>query len=266
MNRALMLAVAGSFLVAGAKIATTSLPWITTMAAARTLRIPRVAVERHPGSNPVVVELFTSEGCSSCPPADRLLSGLRGKSSGVIILEEHVDYWNHIGWKDPFSSASFSERQSQYANRLKLDGVYTPQMIVDGQTEFVGSDAGRAENAIKGASRQAKAKVSLDITHDSADVLVDQAPGDSDVVLALTEDGLQSHVSAGENSGATLVHNGVVREMRMIGRIAHKSGEAFQARVPLRLPSLWRREKMMAVVFVQSRPSGKIVGAAAVPL
>jgi len=269
MKRAVLLAIAGSVTILAVKFASGGLPGITTMAEARSLNIPRVAVERQAGINPVVVELFTSEGCSSCPPADRLLSGLRGKDSHVIILEEHVDYWNHIGWKDPFSAAKFSDRQAQYANRFKLDSVYTPEMVVDGRTEFVGSDAARAETAIKGSSGQAKAKVRLDIANDSANILVDELPegsGDSDVVLALTEDGLQSHVSAGENSGATLVHNGVVREIKTIGHITPSSNGTFRASIPLRLSSHWRRDKMMAVVFVQGRATGKIAGAAALPL
>src|SRR2546425_10437285 len=113
---------------------------------------------------PVLVELFTSEGCSSCPPADAYLRELdRQPLAGleIIVLSEHVDYWNHIGWIDPYSARYYSDRQGAYAERLRLDGVYTPEMVVDGTSEFVGSDSAAAGKALAKASHSPKIAVRL---------------------------------------------------------------------------------------------------------
>ena len=122
------------------------------------LLLPGLAQEAAP--RPVVVELFTSEGCSSCPPADALLMKLdqQGAQNGVlpILLGEHVDYWNYLGWTDRFSSAQFSHRQSQYANTFHLGGPYTPQMVIDGQVQFVGNDAAEAQQQIAALGKQPK--------------------------------------------------------------------------------------------------------------
>src|ERR1700719_3834995 len=119
--------------------------------------------------SPVLVELFTSEGCSSCPPADALLEKLdRSQPVGgadVVVLSEHVDYWNDIGWKDPYSSHEFSIRQGDYAHRFRLDSAYTPQMVVDGEAQFVGSDERRAILAIEGAANAEKIRVVLSSVH-----------------------------------------------------------------------------------------------------
>jgi hypothetical protein len=219
----------------------------------------------------VVVELFTSEGCSSCPPADELLGHLRqdlsAKNIQVIPLGFHVDYWNSLGWKDRFSSADFSQRQEQYARSLGGDGPYTPQMVVDGTSEFVGNNAGQAQRAIREAASQPEI-AGVKISWAGADQLTVQvkAPisaGEGYVMLAITEDNLATKVGSGENGGRTLHHAAVVRELRQLGRLHEGS---FEASVPLKVDKDWKREDVRAVVFVQEGPSGKIRGAASVAL
>jgi hypothetical protein len=159
----------------------------------------------------VLIELFTSEGCSSCPPADELLARLEQmqpiEGAEVIALSEHVDYWNRLGWTDPYSSSEFSARQNDYARAFDIDGVYTPQMIVDGRAQFVGSDSGRARKAMASASRDSKATVTVNLASEDAragsitlevraERLRSVSEGDSaEVLLAITESGLRSSVS-----------------------------------------------------------------------
>lgn len=219
----------------------------------------------------VVVELFTSEGCSSCPPADELLGHLQqdlsAKSVQVIPLGFHVDYWNSLGWKDRFSSAEFTQRQEEYTRSLKVDGPYTPEMVVDGAVEFVGNDAGRAQNTIRQQAAQL-AGAQVTIASAGADQLKIQvkgpaATGNALVMLAITEDNLSTQVGSGENGGRTLHHAAVVRELRQVGTL--KNG-VFETTVPLKLQNEWKRNDLRAVVFVQNGPSGKIEGAASVAL
>lgn len=216
---------------------------------------------------PVIVELFTSEGCSSCPPADALLSRLEKAQpvSGVhvIALGEHVDYWNHGGWSDRFSSPKFSARQNDYAQAFRKDTVYTPQMIVDGRTEFVGSDEDQARAAIAHAARQPKAWVFVTQSGSTLAVRVDHLPvssahDPSEVLLAITEDGLNSSVGGGENVGRRLVHSAVVRQLIRLGTV---SSGVFTA-TPSVKAFIGRHGSLNAVVFVQERGSRRILGAA----
>ena len=220
----------------------------------------------------VVVELFTSEGCSSCPPADELLGHLRRELSArnvqVIPLGFHVDYWDGLGWKDRFSSAKFTQRQEQYAQALRVEGPYTPEMVVDGAVEFVGNDAGRAQSTIRQQASQLET-AQVKIAPTGADQLSIQVTGPSSnggsalVMLAITEDNLTTQVGSGENGGRTLHHAAVVRDLRQVGTL--KDG-GIETTVPLNLQKDWKRSDLHAVVFVQQGPSGKIAGAASVAL
>jgi hypothetical protein len=225
------------------------------------------AAEQSGPRAPVVVELFTSEGCSDCPPADALLLELQQKQpvAGVQIipLELHVDYWNELGWPDRFSSAAITARQQEYGRRFGLRSVYTPQMVVDGQDEFVGSDSRVALQKIAGAARGNKVNVALKRDGDTVQVEISGGAAAGDVLLAVTEDGLASSVGAGENSGRQLHHTAVVRDLQLLG--AARDGH-FSARPALKLKPEWRRQNLRAVVFVQQPNFGPILGAASLPL
>ena len=218
---------------------------------------------------PVVVELFTSEGCSSCPPADQLLLHLDAEQPfpgvEVIALSEHVDYWNRLGWRDPFSSADFTSRQQRYGRLFRTDNVYTPQMVVDGRAEFVGNDPRRAEKAIQAAALDPKVGVHVEAGPDRLRVAVDplskNAP--ADVLLVITERDLESNVTRGENSGRRLKHTAVVRRLTVLGKAG---GQGFSAEAPLALDPTWKRSNLRAVVLVQDHSGGRILGAAAASL
>ena len=217
---------------------------------------------------PVVVELFTSEGCSSCPSADKLLSEIERTqpvaNAQVLVLSEHVDYWNRLGWRDPFSTHGFSQRQSAYADTFHNDGVYTPQMVVDGHAVFVGSISAIAKRAIADAAAKPKAQVSI-TGGDKLTVNVEQVPGnaDADVLLAITETNLRSEVRSGENSGRQLNHTGVVRRLTVLGQTHEGS---FSSQASAQLAPDWKRSNIQAVVFVQDRKTKQILGAATVKL
>ena len=227
---------------------------------------------------PVIVELFTAEGCSSCPPADTLLAKLAAlqpvRDAEVIPLEEHVDYWNDGGWIDQFSSYEWTARQKDYVNRLKAQTAYTPQMVVDGESQFVGSNGPEALKAI--AQAASGPSVAVELAADSAGsekeprfqvkvgALSDAAGGDqADVWLAVTEDGLHSDVTGGENAGHELHHSAVVRVLHKLGAAsAGKSPVSFQDDAAVKLKSDWKRENLRVVVFVQEKKTLRIIGAA----
>lgn len=231
---------------------------------------------------PVVVELFTSEGCSSCPPADALLAKMETtqpfKGVQIIAIEEHVDYWDQQGWVDPFSSNEWTVRQQVYASTFRQNGPYTPQMVVNGRSGFVGS---RADEAIKAV--QASGVIpSVPVTMSSAaggnpnephfalsvGKLPQLSAGDSvEVWFAITENGLASQVSGGENAGRNLSHASVLRSLRRVGSAdSHADGNSFRGDAYLKLKSTWKRENLTAVVIIQEKKSRRILGAAALKL
>lgn len=230
---------------------------------------------------PVIVELFTSEGCSSCPPADNFLARLERTQpvpgAHVIALEEHVDYWNQLGWIDPFSAPQYRARQNDYALKFHVDSVYTPQMVVNGLAAFVGDDANRAYQEIGNAAQAQGTTVDLKAQGNARDPeLVDLSVRlsnsrsaklqDANVYLAVTEGELSSNVSRGENSGRLLRHAPVVRSFGVIARVDPRGANSGQIVSTLHLPREWRRENLRAVVFVQERDSFRIAGAGIIDL
>jgi hypothetical protein len=224
---------------------------------------------------PVLVELFTSEGCSSCPPADALLSRLDATQfvpgAQAIVLSEHVTYWNHLGWSDPFSLEEMTQRQSRYASRFGLDSVYTPQAIVDGEAQVLGSDSEALGHAIAAAAMKAKAErhgqLTIEGAHWSGSTISfavkppDGLEGVLTVVLA--EDATQSSVGRGENAGRTLHHVAVVRRMQTVG-----ASKADEQRVTLEVGNLKGliAHAFRLIAFMTDEPGGRVLAVAEVPI
>ena len=264
-----IVAVLAAFIVFLALIA--RLPGMTGSAARLT---PATTQPPAAGSTPVLVELFTSEGCSSCPPADTLLMRLGRtqpvREADVIVLEEHVDYWDRFGWKDPFSSEAATARQQEYGQAFGGRQVYTPQMIVDGYAEFVGSYEGTALRAVRAAGAAPKPAVRLSWADSQMlairiEPLANAAQGDTpQVILAVAENMLHSEVKRGENAGRALEHDGVVRQLITVGK-ADTASTGFSSRIAVRAQQEWNRANLRAIVFVQERHSRHILAAAAIP-
>jgi len=222
---------------------------------------------------PVLVELFTSEGCSSCPPADVFLQALDQQivpGTQAIVLSEHVDYWNHLGWRDPYSSRFYSDRQSAYARRFGLDGPYTPQMVIDGEKEVVGSDREQAGKAFTQVVNALKVSVRLSgIAYNSDGTLhahletavlpASHKPAEAYVVVALNR--AQSQVSHGENAGRSLAHVAVALNMTGVGSI--HPGQAISQEVRLKLKPGLDPANLRVVAFVQEAQQGQVLGATA---
>ncbi len=220
---------------------------------------------------PVLVELFTSEGCSSCPPADALLARLDATQfvagAQAIVLSEHVTYWNYLGWSDPFSLEEMSQRQSRYGGRFGLDSVYTPQAVVDGAAQVLASDQAAMSHAIAGAAKRPKPELLIEGAHWNGSQIgfAVKAPEGVHGVLtvALAENATHSNVGRGENAGRTLNHVAVVRVMKTLGR--NKADEQ-----PLILDvgsgSSLTGHSFRLVAFVADEQEGRVLAVAEIPI
>ena len=217
---------------------------------------------------PVLLELFTSEGCSSCPPADQLLTKLDReqpfKDVDLIVIGEHVDYFNGDGWNDRYSSRAFTERQQSYSSWLHSDDPFTPQLVVDGSRQVVGSNWPKAKAAIEAARQAQKLMVSLQAhslgNKNSVTVTIaaDSHIPAGAVYLVLAADAMESEVKGGENSGRHLTHTAVAYSFTKIGRTQRQGPFEKTVAVPLRLK--WGGG-IRAIVLVQDPDSGRILGA-----
>jgi hypothetical protein len=232
------------------------------------------ATEPAAAPSPVVHELITSQGCSSCPAADRTLAtlgsdpALRGR---VIPLAFHVDYWDSIGWKDPFSSEEWTARQYAYARPFKSDGVYTPQLVVNGRTHLNGAEEARIRELIAEMARAPSARVELETSIDGGKLTADAraevgaalAPKKLVAVVSLYENGATTSVRRGENAGRTLENDYIVRRLASAFEIAPASGARGSGSITFDLDPSWNREKLGVAVFLQDPETLAIYGAAA---
>ena len=212
------------------------------------------------GERPVVVELYTSQGCSSCPPADAFLGEL-AEVPGVLALSFHVDYWDYIGWKDTFASAEHTERQRHYMRALSLRYVYTPQMVVDGIYDAAGFRRRQVYGALEKAL-ETQRNVPIVIAEDGRQVSVSAgaAPGEgASLYLAMFDRAHQVDIGRGENSGRKLVYHNVVRDYR---KLADWNGQDLE----VTLDPAWAEGRDGCAVILQEGDSGRIIGAAVIPL
>ncbi len=218
-----------------------------------------------PGSAraPVVVELFTSQGCNSCPPADEFLGELAERPD-IIALSLHVDYWDYIGWKDPYASPQVTARQRGYAERLGLRYVYTPQMVIDGRTDVAGV---RRKEVLRAIEKAALERKGLQVRFENTDggrivIPAGHAPeGGAAVWLAVFDRSHETSVPRGENAGRKLSNYNVVREL---SRIATWHGERLE--IPFDMAAAAAQGRDGCAVIVQQEPAGPVLGAAQMPL
>jgi hypothetical protein len=223
----------------------------------------------------VLVELFTSEGCSSCPPADALLRQVNGSQTSagqlVVGISEHVTYWNSLGWSDPFSSPLYTERQNAYSERFHLEGVYTPQMVINGAEQIVGSDRAALLHAVQQEEEQ-QPRISLRILSVSiaGNTLTvnfstsgDLPKQGADLIAVLTDDSDRSNVLHGENSGRNLAHVAVARSLSRVTRV-HAGGErTVQIQIPA---SFQAAQGHHLILFAQTPGNGRVLGTDTKPL
>ena len=243
------------------------------------LAMPFIAPATNPGPPPptvVIAELFTSEGCSSCPPADTLMRQLADaqpfEGAQLVAIEEHVDYWDRLGWHDPFSSAQFTSRQTEYGARVfRSNAIYTPQLVVDGERECVGSDRGAIGAIVADSIRRPRAAVRVqpvaNASHLSVTVNIDvpaavERRGVAEVFVIVAERGLVSAVRHGENGGRTLVHGAVARLLAPLGDVSNRD-RAFAGTVDVAVARNWNIGNLQIIGVIQERDSRRILGAGA---
>jgi hypothetical protein len=225
------------------------------------------------GRQPVLVELFTSESCSSCPPADALLTRLDSQQfvagGQAIVLSEHVTYWDDLGWKDPFSKPELTERQRRYGSQFRLEGPYTPQMVVNGRWELVGSDVHALTRAVQQAAAEERTHPPIDIRIENLHVdrnslraVISTGSGQPARLLAvLAADSALTHVRNGENAGKLLGHVAVVRSLVEIARVEAPL-RGFALKLPLAADTA---EKNRLILFLQDEKTGWIMGSIQIP-
>jgi hypothetical protein len=219
---------------------------------------------------PVVIELFTSEGCSSCPPAEAMLTKLSTQRdtsiAHLILLEEHVTYWNSSKFTDRFSNQQFTDRQAAYVKDMRLETEYTPQVVIDGHLQTSGNKPATVQQLILQQAKESKpTTVSLKlVSPDRLDVIVQGPAGTkAQVLFAVTEDHLVTDVHGGENQGRTLQHDAVVRVMESLGTL---SNGQLEKTVKIPTNREWKGTDLRAIVLVQDKNSGAMLGAATLPL
>lgn len=214
----------------------------------------------------VLLELYTSEGCPTCPPADANLARLEREQpvadTEIITLALHVDYWNSVAWKDIYSSPLFSRRQQIYSQALKTGQSYTPQMIVDGRAEFAGNNLAKAHKAILDAAKTGKAAIAIAPRDAGYKIAITGIPAHetATVFLAITEDNLVSNRRSGLQSSKKTEHISVVRELKSLGMLAAAQTN-LEIETSLQIQSNWKKENLKLVVFVQENASRRILGA-----
>jgi hypothetical protein len=219
-------------------------------------------------ANPVLIELFTSQGCSSCPPADQLLARLPAEVNRVEVLPLafHVDYWDDLGWRDPFSRAEWTARQRGYAHAIADERVYTPQLVIQGGAHVVGSDRAGAVAAIRAAAaRPAGARIAAtasgrDRITVAVDAGLDPTSRAARVWVAVVESGLSTRVERGENRGRTLANPSVVRHL--VEAFAIEAGRSRRGQVTVQVDPAWRRDRLSVIVFLQQPDTLRILAAA----
>ena len=213
----------------------------------------------------VLLELYTSEGCPTCPPADANLAFLEREqpfiNTEVVTLALHVDYWNSTRWKDDFSSPIFSRRQQLYTHAFKTYTNYTPQMIVDGRTEFIGNNIAKAQKAILEAAKTPKATIEITASDNKVKIKISDIPAHqtATIFLAITEDNLPTNRRYGSEADKKAPHVSVVRELKSIGMLPAEQSN-FELETVLQTRNEWKKENLKLVVFVQENASRKILG------